>query len=105
MHTDYFQIEPLGNVLVLRLTSADGTNRLSRACVAALTEAIEELSGSGASLRLTGRGRPVPHLPLIITGNDKFFSAGADLNEITALGSDAFEFARMGQRLMQSIDD
>ncbi|MGZ4789910.1 MAG: enoyl-CoA hydratase/isomerase family protein, partial [Terriglobales bacterium] len=45
------------------------------------------------------------HRPLIITGNHRFFSAGADLNEITALGSDAFEFARMGQRLMQLVDD
>lgn len=43
--------------------------------------------------------------PLIITGNDHFFSAGADLNEITHLGSDAFDFALMGQQLMQSIDD
>ena len=57
----------------------------------ALTVAIEKL---GESL-----------LPLIITGNEKFFSAGADLNEIVALGSDAFEFARMGQRLMRAIDD
>ena len=43
--------------------------------------------------------------PLIITGNHKFFSAGADLNEIVALGSDALEFARMGQRLMRGVDE
>ncbi|HSM87939.1 MAG TPA: enoyl-CoA hydratase/isomerase family protein, partial [Candidatus Limnocylindrales bacterium] len=41
---------------------------------------------------------------LIITGNEKFFSAGADLNEISRLGAaEAFEFSRLGQRLMNSI--
>ena len=44
--------------------------------------------------------------PLIITGNDRFFSAGADLNEIAALyGPAACEFAKMGQELMQRIED
>ncbi len=77
---------------VLRLNSADGTNRLTRACVLALTEAVE---------RLAGQPRP-----LIVTGNAKFFSAGADLNEIAALtGPEAFEFARQGQRLMAGIAD
>lgn len=42
--------------------------------------------------------------PLVITGNHHFFSAGADLNEITALGSNAFDFALMGQRLMLAVD-
>ena len=42
---------------------------------------------------------------LIITGNEKFFSAGADLNEIAQLtGPEAFEFSRLGQRLMLVID-
>jgi enoyl-CoA hydratase/carnithine racemase len=42
---------------------------------------------------------------LIITGNDKFFSAGADLNEISALtAAQAFEFSRAGQALMQAIN-
>jgi enoyl-CoA hydratase/carnithine racemase len=42
---------------------------------------------------------------LIITGNDKFFSAGADLNEISQLsGPEAFEFSRRGQALMLAID-
>jgi len=43
---------------------------------------------------------------LIITGNDKFFSAGADLNEISALtAAQAFEFSRAGQVLMRAIDN
>ena len=42
--------------------------------------------------------------PLIFCGNEKFFSVGADLHEISALsGSDAYEFARMGQALMNAI--
>ncbi len=42
---------------------------------------------------------------LIVTGNEKFFSAGADLNEISVLtAAQAFEFSRQGQALMQSID-
>jgi enoyl-CoA hydratase len=59
--------------------------------VTALTAAIEQMAEAPR--------------PLIITGNDKFFSAGADLNEIVALGSDSFEFARMGQRLMRAVDE
>ncbi len=42
---------------------------------------------------------------LIITGNHRFFSAGADLNEIVHLSSDAFAFARAGQALMNAIDN
>ncbi len=42
--------------------------------------------------------------PLIITGNSRFFSAGADLSEIRALpGPSAIAFARMGQDLMNAI--
>ena len=42
---------------------------------------------------------------LIITGNEKFFSAGADLNKISQLtGPAAFEFSRSGQALTSAID-
>jgi enoyl-CoA hydratase len=42
---------------------------------------------------------------LIIAGNDKFFSAGADLNEIARLtAAQAFGFSRAGQALMLAID-
>jgi enoyl-CoA hydratase len=87
----FFEIEDRENCSLLRLVSEDGTNRLSRSCVAAVTNAVGLLARSAR--------------PLIITGNQKFFSAGADLNEIAALGSDAFEFAKMGQRLMQVVDE
>jgi enoyl-CoA hydratase/carnithine racemase len=57
-----------------------------------LSESIQDLSSA-------------PQPPqLIITGNEKFFSAGADLAEISALsGPEAYEFARMGQELMNLI--
>jgi enoyl-CoA hydratase len=86
-----YELEWRGEVAVLRLVSDDGTNRLTRERVRALTSVVEELS-----LR--------PPSPLVITGNTHFFSAGADLNEIAALtGPEALRFARMGQRLMNAV--
>jgi enoyl-CoA hydratase/carnithine racemase len=80
-----------GDVAVLRLCSDDGTNRLTRARVAALTSAIENLANE-------------PPANLLITGNSHFFSAGADLHEIAELhGAEAFRFAQMGQRLMNAV--
>ena len=76
---------------LLRLVSSDHTNKLSRACVRALETAIEDLAENA--------------VPLIITGNGHFFSAGADLNEIARLtGPAAFEFAQLGQSLMRAVD-
>ncbi len=80
-----------GEDAVLRLISDDGTNRLTRARVSALTAAIENLA-------------PEPPSRLVITGNQHFFSAGADLHEIAELhGAEAFRFAQMGQRLMDAV--
>jgi enoyl-CoA hydratase/carnithine racemase len=76
--------------------SPDGTNRLTRACVLALTVAIAELKDE---LKKQLR-------PLILAGNRHFFSVGADLNEIAALtlrGPEAYEFSAMGQALMNAI--
>ncbi len=87
----FYQIEILQNLRVLELYSEDPTNRLTRACVLALTEAVERLASEA--------------LPLVITGNPKFFSAGADLHEIAALtGPAAYEFAKMGQALMHVVE-
>ena len=49
------------------MVSPDGTNRLTRACVLALTDCLKDLAGG--------------NVPLIVAGNSKFFSAGADLSE------------------------
>lgn len=76
---------------LLRLTSEDGTNRLTRS-------SVEALAGLVGNLRSTGQ-------PVILTGNAHFFSAGADLAEIRALdGHSAYEFAKMGQHLMLAIE-
>jgi hypothetical protein len=40
----YFQVDSDGPALILRLTSPEGTNRLTRASVQALTVAIAELN-------------------------------------------------------------
>lgn len=76
---------------MLRLQSDNGTNRLTRARVLALTEGVRELARTPE--------------PWIITGNRRFFSAGADLGEIAALtGPEASEFSEMGQALMKAIE-
>jgi enoyl-CoA hydratase/carnithine racemase len=86
-----YQLESHGDAVVLRLVSADGTNRLTGARIEALTAIMEDLASH-------------PPSRLLLTGNVYFFSAGADLNEIAALtGPEAFRFARMGQRLMSAV--
>ncbi len=78
-------------MILLRLRSEDGANRLTRACVLALTDAVHHLTAS--------------QRPLVITGGHRFFSAGADLAEIAALtGPDAYRFSQMGQALMNAIE-
>jgi enoyl-CoA hydratase/carnithine racemase len=65
---------------------------MTRACVMALTQAVTEMSQEPR--------------PLVIAGNDRFFSAGTELEEIAALdGPAAFEFARMGQALTELIEE
>jgi len=86
----HLQIDDLGEYCRLQLISADQTNRLTRTCVLDIIEAL--------------RGFERAPKPLIITGNPRFFSAGADLSEIRALtGPSAIAFARMGQELMNAI--
>jgi enoyl-CoA hydratase/carnithine racemase len=86
-----YKLERHGAAVVVHLVSDDGTNRLTRARVMALTIALEELTND-------------PPARLILAGNAHFFSAGADLNEIAALtGPEAFRFAHMGQRLMRAV--
>jgi enoyl-CoA hydratase/carnithine racemase len=86
----HYQLETGDRSSILRLTSPDGTNRLTRACVLAITAQVRELAGNPRTL--------------IITGNQKFFSAGAELEEIFALtGPAAYEFSHMGQALMNEV--
>jgi enoyl-CoA hydratase len=87
-----FSIERCAEANVLRLGSTDGTNRLTRACVLALTAAVRKL-------------RTEDPRPLIVAGNEHFFSAGADLTEIVRLdGVEAYRFSLLGQTLMNEVD-
>lgn len=88
---DLYELRLHGDIAILRLVSDDGTNRLTRARVAALTTAIENLAHEAPAR-------------LVVTGNLHFFSAGADLHEIAELyGAEAFRFAHMGQQLMTAV--
>jgi enoyl-CoA hydratase len=87
----FSEVEDCAGVTLLRLRSEDCTNRLTRGCVLALTSTIRDLAKTAR--------------PLVITGNERFFSAGADLNEIAALnGPAAYEFSKMGQELMNAVE-
>ena len=91
VYAPFFHLEEHSGVQVLRLRSEDGTNRLTRACVMALVEAIGRLADKPK--------------PMVITGNEKFFSAGADLHEIAPLeGPSAYEFSKLGQALMLAVE-
>lgn len=91
MSETHYNLDERDSATVLRIISPDSTNRLTRACVLALTGAVRDLARDPR--------------PLVITGNHKFFSAGADLEEIVALtGPAAYEFSHMGQALMNEIE-
>lgn len=91
MGCPFFSVQTTREISVLRLRSDDGINRLSKRCVLALNEAVEELA--------------LGQRPLVIAGNDRFFSAGAELAEIAQLdGPSAYEFAKMGQALMGAVE-
>jgi enoyl-CoA hydratase/carnithine racemase len=93
---DYYTLRQEQDCAVLELKSADGTNILSLARVTALLAAVEEVRARALRGELKG---------LIIAGNRKFFSAGADLNEIARLtGPEALEFSRHGQALTLAVD-
>src|SRR6266571_5704529 len=94
--TEYYALRHVQNGVVLQLLSSDGTNKLGMARILALHGVVDELKVEADSGRIKA---------LVITGNDKFFSAGADLNEISQLsGPQAFAFSRAGQALMSAID-
>lgn len=87
-----FQVEQRQSACVVRLCSDDGTNRLTANLVASLTDAVRELAHT--------------HRPLVVTGSENFFSAGADLEEIAVLDAPAaYEFSKMGQSLMRLVDE
>jgi enoyl-CoA hydratase len=95
--TEHFILESRDECAIIHLISADRMNRLTLARVQSLSALMEELAEE--------RAMKTNRKPLVITGNDKYFSVGADLNEIAALSTiEALAFARSGQRLMSLID-
>ena len=96
--TEHFFVEERKDCNIIHLISPDHMNRLTGASVRALKALLEEIGGE--------RQPAANCSSLIITGNDDYFSVGADLNEIAVLTPvDALEFARCGQQLMELIDD
>jgi enoyl-CoA hydratase/carnithine racemase len=92
----YCELNSNHGIAVLTLVSADGTNKLGR-------EVIEELLQCVIMLRSQAEQDQLQRL--VITGNQKFFSAGADLNQIAQLtGPAAFEFSKLGQKLTAAVD-
>ena len=92
MSQNSFQFEQYQGIVVLRLQSGDGTNRLTYTCIVSVTETLH-------GLRREARA-------LVITGNSRFFSVGANLEEIAALkGFAAYQFSRQGQELMSAIEN
>ncbi|HEY2362246.1 MAG TPA: enoyl-CoA hydratase/isomerase family protein [Candidatus Angelobacter sp.] len=95
--TEHYALRRERNCAVLELSSNEETNILAMARVRAVLAAIQGLDDEAQRSKLKA---------LIITGNEKFFSAGADLNELSQLtAAQAFEFSRTGQALMQAIDE
>jgi enoyl-CoA hydratase/carnithine racemase len=89
--SEHYLLEERESCSVLHLVSADHMNRLTRARVKALTDL--------PAIHPRDRNKP-----LVITGNQHYFSVGADLNEVRSLSAiDAFEFAKLGQRLFHLI--
>jgi enoyl-CoA hydratase len=87
----FFNVDEQDGIRILRLQSEDGTNRLTTRCVLALIDTVAAFSKTPQ--------------PLIITGNEEFFSAGADIREIAALQEvAAYDFSKMGQALMLAIE-
>jgi enoyl-CoA hydratase/carnithine racemase len=94
--TEHYTLRYEQNAAVLQLVSSDGANKLGMARIKALHHIVDELQAEAECGQIKR---------LIITGNENFFSAGADLNEISELsGPQAFEFSRRGQALMLTID-
>jgi enoyl-CoA hydratase/carnithine racemase len=93
---EFFSLVRKEDAVILQVVSADGTNKLGLSYIIALHQTVEGLKRDAESGQLKA---------LIISGNEKFFSAGADLNEISRLtGPEALEFSHAGQSLMLAID-
>ncbi|MGB7200633.1 MAG: enoyl-CoA hydratase/isomerase family protein [Pyrinomonadaceae bacterium] len=91
--SEYLLKEIYGDAVIVRFIRPETRNPLSREVVERLHEIVDDVASSDARR-------------LIFTGSGDAFASGANLNEIAALSADdAPEFARLGQSLMQKIDE
>ncbi|HQU93256.1 MAG TPA: enoyl-CoA hydratase/isomerase family protein, partial [Pyrinomonadaceae bacterium] len=80
----------IGTAMILRFTRPEIRNPLSVSVLDALTDVVLSLDENVGAL--------------ILTGSDDVFASGADLREIAGVtGETAAEFAKRGQRLMNTI--
>jgi enoyl-CoA hydratase/carnithine racemase len=94
--SQFHKVELRDNCAILQLISEDGTNKLSRVVIAELIAAVNHLAAEAVQEKIKA---------LIITGNERYFSVGANLNEIAQLtAAAALESASRGQGLMNAID-
>jgi len=85
-----FNIERVGDVMIIRFTRPEIRNPLS---VVVLDDLMEVISHLEDQVRV-----------LVFTGTDDVFASGADLREIAQIdATNAAEFAERGQRLMNMI--
>lgn len=85
-------VENVNDVIVVRFTRSEIRNPLSRDVVEQLHEIVDSI--------------PSDVSRVVFNGSGETFASGANLNEIGALSvDDAPDFARLGQSLMQKIDE
>jgi enoyl-CoA hydratase/carnithine racemase len=90
--SEYLVTEKIGDALVIRFTRPEIRNPLSRAVVERLHEIVDSIDDGVKNV--------------IFTGSGDAFASGANLKEIAMLSAnEAPEFARLGQSLMQKIDE
>lgn len=90
--SNYLKCEQIDDAFIVRFTRPEIRNPLSREVVEHLHEIVDSIN--------------VGAKKVIFTGTGDAFASGANLNEIASLSSDeAPEFARLGQSLMQKVDD
>ena len=90
--SNYLKCEQTDDAFIVRFTRPEIRNPLSREVVERLHEIVDSIDRNVNKVAFTGTGDA--------------FASGANLNEIAALSPNAApEFARLGQSLMQKIDE
>lgn len=90
--SNYLKCEQIDDAFIVRFTRPEIRNPLSREVVERLHEIVDSVDDGATKV--------------IFTGSGDAFASGANLNEIAKLSAtEAPEFARLGQSLMQMVDE